>query len=85
MIIDLRIVQDHGWIQQPDGSLMWGPTKYWMEQQKEDGTWSPINVVNINQTPDPNDPLYESESSGTVLLSFDEANETSDPLNSRHR
>jgi hypothetical protein len=60
MIRDLRVVQDHGWIQQPDGTLAWGPTKYWMESLGDDDQWSALKVHMINEQPDAEDPLYET-------------------------
>lgn len=86
MILALRVVQDHGWVQRPDGVMVWGPTKYWMESQNEDGSWSPLNVVNINENPTEDHPMHEPTGiAGTVLINFDEDNEASDPLNTRHR
>ena len=58
MISDMRVVQDHGWIQNPDGTLSWGPTKFWIEALK-DGEWKELPVVKQNEFPQSNDPLLE--------------------------
>ena len=60
MIRDLRVVQDHGWIQQNDGTLIWAPTKYWLEALDDNGEWAPLKVHMLNEQPNPDDPLYES-------------------------
>jgi hypothetical protein len=60
MIKDIRIVQDHGWLQQPDGSLAWGPTQFWFEYQNELNEWKRLDVIKLNEFPNPNDPLYEA-------------------------
>jgi hypothetical protein len=55
MIKDIRIVQDHGWVQLPNGEMDWGPTRYWMEVQYEGSDeWKPLNVVNLNEIPEAN-------------------------------
>jgi len=64
MINDIRIVQDHGWIQQPDGTLAWGPTRFWMESLGDDGQWTQLKVHMINEQPNPADPLYEPSDNG---------------------
>jgi hypothetical protein len=61
MIKDLRIVQDHGWLQQPDGNLVWGPTQFWLEYLNELNEWKKLDVVKINEFPGENDPLYEPQ------------------------
>ncbi len=58
MIEDMRVVQDHGWIQNPDGTLSWGPTKYWLEACKN-GIWMELPVTKINEFPRPDDPLID--------------------------
>jgi hypothetical protein len=64
MIYDVRVVQDHGWIQQPDGTLAWGPTRFWMESLGDDGQWAPLKVHMINEQPRTDDPLYEPSDNG---------------------
>lgn len=64
MIRDLRVVQDHGWIQQPDGNLTWGPTRFWMESMDDNGQWAPIKIHLINEQPKTDDPLYEPSENG---------------------
>ena len=60
MIKDIRVVQDHGWLQQSDGTLVWGPTSFWLEILTDHSDeWRKLDVVKINEFPDPNDPLYE--------------------------
>lgn len=59
MIKDIRIVQDHGWLQQPDGKLEWAPTQFWIEYQDELNEWKKLDVVKINELPREDDPLYE--------------------------
>jgi len=61
MIKDIRVIQDHGWLQQPDGTLAWGPTAFWLEVlTNHSDEWRKLEVVNLNQYPDPNDPLFEA-------------------------
>ena len=60
MIKDIRVVQDHGWLQQPDGTLVWGPTKFWLELITDHSDeWRKLEVFKLNEFPDPNDPLFE--------------------------
>lgn len=59
MIKDIRVVQNHGWVQQPDGTLAWGPTQYWLEVLTDTDDWKQLDIVRINETPNENDPLYE--------------------------
>lgn len=60
MIKDVRIVQDHGWIQQPDGTLAWGPTRFWLEVLTDNSDeWRQLEVIKLNEVPNENDPLFE--------------------------
>ena len=60
MIKDIRVVQDHGWVQQPDGRLDWGPTRFWLEILTEtDDNWRQLDVLKLNEVPREDDPLYE--------------------------
>lgn len=60
MIKDVRIVQDHGWIQQPDGTLAWGPTRFWLEVLTDSSDeWRQLEVIKLNEVPNENDPLFE--------------------------
>lgn len=60
MIKDIRVVQDHGWLQQPDGTLVWGPTSFWLELITDHSDeWQKLEVFKLNEFPDPNDPLFE--------------------------
>jgi hypothetical protein len=63
MIKDIRIVQDHGWLQLPDGRLEWGPTQFWLEYQNGLNEWKKLDVVKINELPREDDPLYEPPTS----------------------
>lgn len=60
MIKDIRIVQDHGWIQQPDGTLAWGPTRFWLEVLTDcSDEWKQPAIVKLNEVPNESDPLFE--------------------------
>ena len=59
MIKNIRIVQDHGWIQQPDGRLEWAPTQFWIEVQNGLNEWQKLEVFKINELPRDDDPLYD--------------------------
>ena len=60
MISDMRVVQDHGWIQNPDGTLSWGPTRFWIEALKDD-EWRELTVTKINEFPRSDDPLLDDQ------------------------
>lgn len=69
MLEGIRIVQDHGWVQQPDGKLTWGPTRWYLQVKESSEDWREIDVVKINETPKPDDPILESMEPGTVVMS----------------
>lgn len=60
MISDMRVVQDHGWIQNADGTLSWGPTRFWIEALKDD-EWRELTVTKINEFPRSDDPLLDDQ------------------------
>jgi hypothetical protein len=68
MIVDMRVVQDHGWITDPrTGNMNWGPTNYYIEVLREGETeYEPLLIRYINQEPK----VDESVSNAMMSLEY---------------